>query len=111
MKKTRTKTSQKKTVKQSQPKRNVRKKLPESPKTYLTINKKIYRAINPEKALRVAKKLSNGVGRYKVHVIYGKEQISKRKIETIENVGKYKRAKEARLAIEAFLDKSLWINK
>lgn len=79
------------------------------PKTYLTINKKTYRAINPQKALKVAKKLSNGIGTYKVHVIYGKEKISPRKSETIENSGKYKSAKDARRAILAFLNRDLWI--
>lgn len=77
----------------------------------MTINKSVYRAIDPEKALSLAKQLSNGFGRYKVHVIYGKEQVSKRKVEKIENVGKYSSAKEARQAIEAFLDKTLWLQK
>lgn len=81
------------------------------PKTYLSINKKLYRAINPEKALSIAKKLSSGIGLYKVHVIYGKEQISKRKFITIENEGKYKSARETRHAIMAFLDKSLWMKE
>lgn len=81
------------------------------PKTYLSINKKLYRAINPEKAVAVAKKLSSGIGTYKVHVIYGKEQISKRKFITVENEGKYKSAKETRQAILAFLDKSLWMKE
>ena len=79
------------------------------PKVYLSINKKQYRAINPEKALIIAKRLSTGLGRYKVHVIYGKEQISKRKFITIENEGKYVSARETKRAIKAFLDKSLWI--
>jgi hypothetical protein len=83
----------------------------EEPKTYLTINEKTYRAINPQKALAIAQKLQTGVGDYKVHVIYGREQISKRKKETIENEGKYKSAKEARRAIVAFLDETLWISK
>jgi hypothetical protein len=81
------------------------------PKTFLTINKKLYRAINPQKALAIAKKLTSGVGMYKVHVIYGREQISKRKTVTIENEGKYKNAKEARLAITAFLDSTLWMRQ
>jgi hypothetical protein len=81
------------------------------PKTFLTINKKLYRAINPERALEIAKKLTTGQGIYKVHMIYGKEQISKRKTITIENEGKYYSAKEARTAILAFLDRSLWIKQ
>lgn len=81
------------------------------PKTFLTINKKLYRAIKPDRALSVAKKLSSGKGVYKVHVIYGKEQISKRKTVTIENEGKYYSAKEAKQAILAFLDSSLWMVK
>jgi hypothetical protein len=81
----------------------------QEPKTYLTINKKLYRAINPRKALAIAKKLKTGEGMYKVHVIYGRLQISKRKKETIENNGKYRHAREAKQAIYAFLDKSLWM--
>jgi hypothetical protein len=81
------------------------------PKTFLTINKKLYRAIDPDKALTIAKKLKSGRGTYKVHVIYGKEQISKRKIVTIENEGNYNSAKEASLAIRAFLDSTLWVSK
>lgn len=80
-----------------------------TPKTYLTINNKHYRAIDPQKALVIARRLSRGIGDYKVHVVYGKEQISPRKKETIENMGKYKSAKEARTAILAFLNKDLWI--
>lgn len=80
-----------------------------TPITYLTINDKHYRAVNPQKALTIAKRLSSGKGAYKVRVIYGKMQISKRKKETIENIGKYKSAKEARNAILAFLNKDLWI--
>lgn len=80
-----------------------------TPKTYLTINNKHYRAIEPQKALTIAKRLNNGIGAYKVRVIYGQTQISKRKKETIENIGKYKSAKEARKAIVAFLNKDLWI--
>lgn len=79
------------------------------PKVYLSINKKLYRAINPAKALSIAKKLSSGEGKYKVHVIYGREQISKRKIETIDNHGKFQNAKDARSAIFAFLDEDLWM--
>ncbi|MBU3979139.1 hypothetical protein KKE68_05575 [Patescibacteria group bacterium] len=79
------------------------------PKTYLTINNKHYRAINPQKALIIARRLSDGIGEYKVHVVYGKKQISPRKKETIENLGKYKSAKEAKNAILAFLNKDLWI--
>lgn len=79
------------------------------PKTYLTINNKYYRAIEPQKALTIAKRLSSGIGAYKVRVIYGQTQISRRKKETIENAGKYKSAKEARNAILAFLNKDLWI--
>ncbi len=78
------------------------------PKTYISINKKSYRAVSPQKAISIARKLHNGIGRYKVHVVYGIEQISKRKIETIENKGDYKTANEAKQAILAFLDKSLW---
>lgn len=81
------------------------------PKTFLTINKKLYRAIDPRKALAIAKKLTSGNGLYKVHVIYGKEQISKRKTVTVENAGKYKTAKEARIAIIAFLDSALWMRQ
>jgi hypothetical protein len=81
------------------------------PKTFLTINKKLYRAIKPERALAIAKKLSSGQGIYKVHTIYGKEQISKRKTVIVENEGKYYSAKEARMAIFAFLDRSLWIKQ
>lgn len=81
------------------------------PKTYLSINKKLYRAIDPEKALEVAKELDTGTGIYKIRVIYGEEQISKRKKETIENEGSYESAREARLAIKAFLDKGLWISE
>lgn len=81
-----------------------------TPKTYLTINNKHYRAVNPQKALTIAKRLSNGIGAYKVRVIYGKTQISKRKKETIENTGKYKSAKEAKKAILAFLNKDLWLS-
>ncbi len=81
------------------------------PKTYLTINNKLYRAINPEKALGLAKKLKTGEGLYKVHVIYGKQKISKRKIETVENLGKYSTAKEAKQAIYAFLDQTLWLTQ
>lgn len=80
------------------------------PKTYLRINKKQYSAIKPEEALEVAKKLDKGTGDYQVHVVYGEERISKRKREKIENEGKYESAKEARLAIKAFLDKSLWVS-
>ncbi len=79
------------------------------PKTYLTINNKHYRAINPQKALIIARRLSRGIGDYKIRVIYGKKQISPRKKETIENIGKYKTAKEAKNAILAFLNKDLWI--
>jgi hypothetical protein len=89
------------------PKRS--KKTIHEPKTYLTINKKIYRAINPQKALAVAKRLKTGEGLYKVHVIYGQHNISKRKKETIDNLGSYTTAKEAKRAIYAFLDKHLWI--
>jgi hypothetical protein len=90
----------------------VRKKTPlKEPKTFLTINKKLYRAIDPRRALAVAKKLTTGQGIYKVHVIYGKEQISKRKTVTVENEGKYKSAKEARIAIRAFLDSTLWMRQ
>lgn len=85
------------------------KKGPLEPKIYLSINKTVYRAINPEKALEISKKLGTEFGTYKVHVIYGKEQISKRKVITIENEGKYKSAKETKQAIVAFLDKSLWM--
>jgi len=81
------------------------------PKTFLTINKKLYRAINPERAIAIAKKLTTGQGIYKVHTIYGKEQISKRKSVTVENEGKYYSAKDARMAILAFLDRSLWIKQ
>lgn len=80
-----------------------------TPTIYLTINNKHYRAVKPQKALEIAKRLSRGVGTYKVRVIYGRTQISKRKKETIENIGKYKSAKEARNAIQAFLNKDLWI--
>lgn len=80
------------------------------PKTYLTINNKNYRAINPQKALIIARRLNRGVGEYKVHVVYGKKQISPRKKETIENTGKYKSAKEAKIAILAFLNKDLWLH-
>lgn len=112
MKKTRKNNSGTKTTKnQLTQTRKSTKKLPETPKTYLTINKKVYRAINPEKALEIAKKLGKGNGKYKVHVIYGKEQISKRKVENVENIGKYATALEAKQAIEAFLDKSLWLSK
>jgi hypothetical protein len=86
-----------------------RKVAKQEPKTFLTINKKLYRCLKPDKALAVADKLSHGNGIYKVHVIYGKEQISKRKQITIDNVGKYTTAKEAKLAIKAFLDSSLWL--
>ncbi len=79
------------------------------PLIYLTINDKHYRAIDPQRALAIAKRLSSGIGAYKVRVIYGKMQISKRKKEAIENTGKYKSAKEARKAIVAFLNKDLWI--
>ncbi len=79
------------------------------PLTYLTINNKHYRAIEPQKALTIAKRLSSGIGAYKVRVIYGQIQISKRKKETIENIGKYKSAREAKKAIVAFLNKDLWI--
>jgi hypothetical protein len=81
------------------------------PKTFLSINKKLYRAVTPERALAIAKKLTTGQGMYKVHTIYGKEQISKRKSVTVENEGKYSSAKEARMAIVAFLDRSLWIKQ
>ena len=89
----------------------VKKHTLKAPKTFLTINKKLYRAIAPDKALAIAKKLTTGQGIYKVHTIYGKEQISKRKSVTIENEGKYHSAKEARLAIHAFLDRSLWMKQ
>lgn len=79
------------------------------PKTFLTINKKIYRALDPSRAIAIAKELTKGDGIYKVHVIYGKEQISKRKSVVVENEGKYNSAKEARLAILAFLDNTLWM--
>ncbi len=85
--------------------------LRQEPKTFLTINKKLYRALKPDKALAVAEKLSTGKGMYKVHVIYGREQISKRKQLTIENAGKYTTAKEAKVAIKAFLDRTLWMIK
>lgn len=85
------------------------RKGPLEPKIYLSINKTVYRAINPEKALQVAKKLGTGLGTYKVRVIYGKEQISTRKVITVENEGKYTSAKETKQALMAFLDKSLWI--
>ena len=107
MKKIRTKNSSKQKHTPASKKTAV-KILPKTPKVYLTVNKKVYRAINPEKALTIAKKLNNGIGRYKVHVIYGREQISKRKIESIENIGKYTNARDARIAIEAFLDRTLW---
>lgn len=87
----------------------MKKKSLQIPKTYLSINKKLYRAINPEKALEVAKKLDTGTGIYKIRVIYGREQISKRKVDTIENVGKYESGREAKQAILAFLDQSLWM--
>jgi hypothetical protein len=90
----------------------VRKKPPlKEPKTFLTINKKLYRALDPSRAIAIAKKLTTGVGIYKVHVIYGKEQISKRKTITVENEGKYNKAKEARIAILAFLDSTLWMKQ
>lgn len=79
------------------------------PKIYLSINKTVYRAINPEKAIDVAKKLGKDLGTYKVHVIYGKEKISKRKSITVENEGKYTTAQETKQAILAFLDKTLWM--
>jgi hypothetical protein len=79
------------------------------PKIYLSINNTVYRAINPEKALDIAKKLGKELGNYKVHVIYGKEQISKRKVITVENEGKYRSAQETKQAIVAFLDKTLWM--
>jgi hypothetical protein len=85
-------------------------KIPKIPKTYLTINKKQYRAIDPQKALAIGKKLNKGVGKYKVHVVYGTQQISLRKKETVENIGEYKSAKEARVAILAFLNRDLWIS-
>jgi hypothetical protein len=85
------------------------RKGPLEPKIYLSINKTVYRAINPEKALEIAKKLGKGFGIYKVHVIYGKEQISKRKTITVENEGKYTSEQETKQAILAFLDKSLWM--
>lgn len=87
------------------------KKGPQEPKVYLTINKTLYRAINPEKAKDVAKKLGKEFGTYKVHVIYGKERISKRKVITVENEGEYKSAQETKQAILAFIDKSLWIRE
>lgn len=98
-------------MKRSITSKSVTKKTPlkQEPKTFLTINKKLYRALKPERALAVAKKLSSGKGLYKVHVIYGKEQISKRKTLTVENEGKYYSAKEARHAIIAFLDSGLWL--
>jgi len=79
------------------------------PKIYLTINSTLYRAIKPDKALAIAKQLSAGLGTYKVHVIYGREQVSKRKLITVENEGKYTNAQETKQAIKAFLDKSLWM--
>jgi hypothetical protein len=79
------------------------------PTTYLTINKTLYKAINPEKALEIAKQLRKELGTYKVHVIYGTERISKRKSVTVENEGKYTTAQETKQAIMAFLDKSLWL--
>jgi len=78
------------------------------PVAYLTINKKSYRKVKPQKALSIAKKLKKGIGTYKVHIVYGKQRISKRKTEVIENAGKFSTAKEARKAILAFLDKDLW---
>jgi hypothetical protein len=82
----------------------------EIPKIYLTINEKVYRAMSPEKALAIGKTLTGGVGNYKIHVIYGKERISKRKLEAVENKGKYESAREAKQALLAFLDESLWVN-
>lgn len=81
------------------------------PKVYLTINKKLYRAINPQKAIIIAKRLNTGIGNYRVHVIYGREQISKRKIINIENAGKYKTAERAKNAIFAFLNEDLWLRQ
>lgn len=86
-----------------------KKTLKQEPKTFLTINKKLYRALKPNRALAVAEKLSSGTGLYKVHVIYGKEQISKRKHITVDNAGKYTTAEEAKRAIKAFLDATLWL--
>ena len=80
------------------------------PKVYLTINRKQYKAINPDEALEVSKELVAGSGSYKVHVIYGEEKVSKRKRITVENEGKYESAKETKQAIKAFLDKSLWMS-
>ena len=100
----------KKTVKKSVSKVTTKRVSLLEPKTYLTINKKLYRAIKPEKAISLAKKLKTGEGIYKVHVIYGKEKVSKRKIEVVENRGKYQKAKEAKQAIYAFLDQSLWMH-
>lgn len=79
------------------------------PKVYLSINKTVYRAINPEKAIEVARQLGKDLGTYKVHVIYGKEKISKRRIITVENEGRYTTAQETKQAILAFLDKTLWM--
>lgn len=90
---------------------NSKKPLLKEPRTFLTINKKLYRAIKPDRALTIAKKLTSGQGTYKVHVIYGKEQISKRKTITVENEGIYHYAKEARMAIMAFLDHTLWMKQ
>lgn len=81
----------------------------EIPRTYLIINKKYYRALIPEKALEVAKRLSSGRGSYKVRVVYGEAQAGRRKKELVENVGRYKSAREAKNAIMAFLNKDLWV--
>ena len=83
----------------------------QKPKIFISVNKKIYRAITPEKAKIIAKKLGTGTGKYKVHVIYGQTIISKRKKEVVENEGKYNTAREARQAIVAFIDESLWTYK
>lgn len=89
--------------------KTVTKKGKIEPTTNLTINKTLYKAINPEKALEIAKQLRKELGTYKVHVIYGTERISKRKSVTVENEGKYTNAQETKQAIVAFLDKSLWL--
>ncbi len=79
------------------------------PKVYLTINRKQYKGINPDKALEVSKRLGTDDGSFKVHVVYGTERISKRKTITVENEGKYRSPQETKQALKAFLDKSLWM--
>ncbi len=80
------------------------------PKVYLTINRKQYKAINPDQALEVSKDLGTANGSFKVHVIYGTERVSTRKTITVENEGKYQSPKETKQALKAFLDKSLWMS-